>query len=73
MDLNNVDFEEEIDDPELMFDKYIQRLNIDKEEAGNDFMRRFEDQRVSGIYNFNSTIYENNPTARVAFFTHCKR
>jgi len=36
-------------------------------------MNKFEDQRISGIYNFNSTIYEKNPTARVAYFTNCKR
>jgi hypothetical protein len=62
-----------IDDPELLFDNYVKRLENEKNAVGQDFMNKFEDQRISGIYNFNSTIYEKEPTSRVAYFTNCKR
>ena len=73
LDIEKVDIEEVIDDPEIMFENYLQRVKIDKNSAGMDFLHKFEDQRISGIYNFNSTIYEKNPTSRVAYFTACKR
>ena len=73
LDIDKIDVEEIIDDPELLFDDYLNRLQDEKHCAGMDFMNKYEDQRISGIYNFNSTIYEKNPTSRVAYFTECKR
>ena len=73
LDVEKADLDEEIDDPELIFDHYLQRLEQQKTTVGLDFVNKFEDQRISGIYNFNSTIYEKNPTARVAYFTNCKK
>lgn len=32
---------------------------------GNDFVERLDWAKLSGIYNFNSTIYELNPTGKV--------
>ncbi len=72
-DVEHIDLDEEIDDPEILFENYLKRLENENNTAGLDFMNKFEDQRISGIYNFNSTIYEKHPTARVAFFTNCKR
>jgi len=73
LDVEKIDLDEEIDDPELLFENYLSREKQEKVDAGLDFINRFEDQRISGIYNFNSTIYEKNPTSRVAYFTSCKK
>jgi len=42
-------------------------------EAGEDFSERFEFTRLSQLYNFNSTIYEEYPTSKSAMITAVKQ
>lgn len=55
--MEKINREELIDDPSIIFDEYLVRKSILMKAYGDDFWEKMENIRLSGIYNFNSTIY----------------
>jgi len=66
-DPEKIDREEIIDDPAILFDNYLLRKAQLVKAYGDDFWEKYENSRLSGIYNFNSTIFEEKPTGKVVF------
>lgn len=66
MNLEKIDPDELIVNPAVLFDNYCNDQQRQHLRAGEDFSERFEFSRLSSIYNFNSTIYEEYPTSKVA-------
>lgn len=65
--MEKVNREEKIDDPTIVFDEYLVRKSILMKAYGDDFWEKMENIRLSGIYNFNSTIYQLLPSSKVKF------
>ncbi len=63
MNLNKVNVDEVVLDPGYVFDHYGYKRMMFHKTIGNDFVERLDWAKLSSIYNFNSTIYELNPTS----------
>lgn len=72
MNFDKLDIDEMIEDPSYIFDQYTYNKQKHLEAIGLDFSQRFKFNKISSIYNLQSTIYEMNPTADVALLKTCK-
>ena len=71
-DLKDVDPDEMIEDPAGIFDDYLQRETIRRQNTENDFALKFKFASLQQQYRFNSTIHEQDPTPEVAYLKACK-
>ena len=60
-----------IPDPSLIFNRYLSSKQQQLVMCGQDFSRKHEFAKLSSIYNFNSTMLEEQPTANTQYIKHC--
>ena len=59
--------DEKIPDPCALYESYLQRRKQMIRTVSDEFVENLEFNRLSSIYNFNSTIYQLEPTAKVGY------